>query len=293
VRWLQVCPGCPNNPFSITENGTISGNVSTPQGERGFLLSRSGELTYVDTPGNVFIELLRGNNRGQFVGAYFSLSDFLVHGFVRERDGSLTEVTFPDAAVTVTGGITDKREIVGSYTSDATAASGWISFIQRRGAFVETFRYPESRADSTIALGINANAAIVGVFTLSGSSTLHGFKREPDGSYLAIAFPAAIETYLSDINESGAAVGYWRDSAGAYHGLVYRKGLCYTVNPGASPSGFTNTTLTGVNNKGQAVGVSFAQAPGDGDGYLLTRLPDESYGAAPVPGVDCAVPYKP
>src|SRR5690349_1431884 len=72
VQWLTVCAtSCASNPFGITGRGTISGNAATPQGERGFLLQHDGSVTYVDTPGNIFIELLKGNNSGEFVGNYF------------------------------------------------------------------------------------------------------------------------------------------------------------------------------------------------------------------------------
>lgn len=291
VKWLEICPGCPNNPFGITGNGVIAGTVSTPQGERGFLLTRTGQLTYVDTPGNFFIELQRGNNRGQVTGAYFSPSDSKVHGFVREKDGSLREITYPGAPITVASSINEQGEVLGSYTQDVTLAQGWISFIERKGQITELIKYPDPRANATIALGFNQGGDLVGVFELEGSVALHGFYRNREGSWFEIAFPAASEVYLSDINEEGIAVGNWRDWSGVYHGLVYSQGLCYTVDPGPSPSGYKNTTLTGINNEGQLVGVSFAAFPGDGDGFLITNALHGSDAKLLGAGVACAVPY--
>ena len=142
VRWLNICDGCVSNPFGITENGIISGNVGTPVGERGFLLGRDTSLTYVDVPGNIFIELLRGTNSGEFVGVYLSPVDWRVYGFVRDRQGGIRTFWYPGAAVTVAGSITQSGDIVGSYTSDPTAAVGWASFIERSGSFPLTFQYP-------------------------------------------------------------------------------------------------------------------------------------------------------
>src|ERR1051326_2424364 len=66
IQWLSVCDACSSNPFGITDRGTISGNVAATGGERGFLLQPDGLLTFVDTPGNFFIELLKGNGRRPF-----------------------------------------------------------------------------------------------------------------------------------------------------------------------------------------------------------------------------------
>jgi hypothetical protein len=106
-----VCAGCPANPFGITENGVISGNVSTEQGERGFLMKNGEPATYVDTPGGQLIELLRGNNRGQFIGVYLSPANPPVRGFVREPDGTVRDVVYLSAAITVTGDISENGDI--------------------------------------------------------------------------------------------------------------------------------------------------------------------------------------
>lgn len=291
VQWLSICQGCPSNPFGITETGVISGNVATGQGERGFLLNPHGDVTYVDVPGHILIELLKGNNRGEFAGVYFSLADFRVHGFVRARNGALRDVTYPEAAVTVLGSINGAGITLGSYTNDPSTATGYVSFIERNGRFPLTFKYPDPKADNTIALGFSAWGSVVGVFTL-GSPALHAFVRDHDGEFSEIMFPAASETYLSDINESGAAVGFWRDQSGAYRGLAYRNGLCYMVDLPLSPSGYTNSTLTGINNQGNAVGVAFAQNPGDGDGFLLTGLQHGNGTITAGAGIPCKAPYR-
>ena len=291
IQWLTVCPtSCAFNPFGITGRGTISGNVATPQGERGFLLQHDGSITYVDTPGNILIELLKGNNSGEFVGNYFSPADSLVHAFVRDRNGLLRSFVHPGAAVTVAGGITESGAVVGCYTADPTTATGWVSFIEKNGSFPLTFQYPHPQASGTIALGMNEQGSIVGVFTLTGSSALHAFQRNRHGGFLEITFPAAQETYLADINDSGVAAGFWRDQSGVYHGLLYADGLCRSVDPPLSPSGYKNSTFNGINNAAQMVGVSFATSPGDGDGFLMTAAGNQSASVVPGPPIPCAVP---
>lgn len=291
TQWITVCPGCPNNPFGITENGTISGIANTPQGERGFILSRKGEVTWVDTPGHVLIELLKGNNRGQFTGVYYSNADFRVHGFVRERDGALRDITYPGASTTVASAINDSGEILASY-SNSPVPFGYVSYVQRPwGSISEFIRYPG--ADSTIALGFNARGEMAGVFLLANSYALHGFIRTRRNSLIEVAFPAASEIYLSDINASGTAVGFWRDAEGAFHGLVYQDRHCYTVDPGTSPNGYTNTTFTSINNSGDAVGVNFPLYPGDGDGFMMTGVIRGTNVAGGKQGVPCAIPPLP
>jgi hypothetical protein len=100
TQWLDVCSKCRTAPSGIADDGTISGNVVTAREERGFLLTSSGDLTWVDTPGKL-VELVRGNDLGQFVGCYRSTADSLIYGFVRERDGRLREISYPGAAATV------------------------------------------------------------------------------------------------------------------------------------------------------------------------------------------------
>lgn len=290
VEWINICPGCPNNPFGITEVGTISGTVITTEGKRGFLLSRKGEITWVDTPGNVFIELQRGNNLGQVTGVYYSLSDFKVHGFVRERDGTHRDISFGGAEVTVASSINDIGEVLASY-SNSPVPFGYISYIERKGVVTEYITYPG--ADSTIALGFNLLGDIAGVFLLKGSLALHGFIRKKHGALIEVTFPEASEVYLSDINGFGIAVGFWRDKAGAFNGLVYQKGRCYTVGPGRSPSGYTNVTLTGINIQGHLVGVAFPEFPGDGDGFLMKGAFHGPNVVGFGPGTPCALPLEP
>jgi hypothetical protein len=290
IQWVNICAGCPNNPFGITENGVISGTVSTPQGERGFLLSRQGEITWIDTPGNVFIEVQRGNNRGQVTGAYFSLTDFTVHGFVRERDGTLRDVVYPGAMVTVASSISDRGDVLASYTSGLPPAA-YVSYIERNGAVSESIKYPG--ASTTIALGINSSGDLAGVFMVGDTPSLRGFIRTRDNAWIEVAFPAASEVFLSDINAAGTAVGYWRDLSGHYHGLLYRDGLCYTVEPGPSPSGNENTTLTGINNSGDIVGVVFPFMPGDGDGFLMSGAVKGVNVTGSGAGTPCAIPIQP
>ena len=128
------------------------------------------------SPGNVFIELLKGNNSGEFVGNYFSPADSLVHAFVRDRNGLLRSFVYPGAAVTVAGGITDSGAVVGSYTTDATTATGWVSFIERTAASHSHSGTRIRTLQGTITLGINEQGSIVGVFTLTGSPALHALR---------------------------------------------------------------------------------------------------------------------
>jgi hypothetical protein len=227
-----------------------------------------------------------------FVGSYFSLADFLVHAFIRDRNGALRTFVYPGAAVTVAGGITNSGDVVGSYTTDPTASVGWVSFIERNGSFPLLFQFPDPNASGTIALGINEDLITVGVFTRAGSNTLHAFERTKNGRFLEITFPDAQETYLADINETGVAAGYWRDRSGLYHGLLVSGGFCHSVDAPLSPSGYSNTIVTGINNAGQMVGVSFAAVPGDGDGFLMTPDRSGNPSSTVLPGqpIACAVP---
>ena len=95
---------------------------------------------------------------------------------------------------------------------------------------------------------------------------------------------------------SGSAEVRWQDcilcfakwNGVAYHGLLHANGVCRSVDPPTSPHGYMNSTLTGINNAGLIVGVSFSAAAGDGDGFLLTPASLENGSAA----VESAYPVR-
>ena len=55
----------------------------------------------------------------------------------------------------------------------------------------------------------------------------HGFLLR-DGAYTTMDYPDAVATMITDVNDDGVIVGYFRDAAGATHGFVYKKQVVAT-----------------------------------------------------------------
>ncbi|TMJ09354.1 MAG: hypothetical protein E6H02_09110 [Bacillati bacterium ANGP1] len=114
-------------------------------------------------------------------------------------------------------------------------------------------------ATFTQALGINNSGQIVGLYIdIAG---LHGFLRQPAGTYTALNFPGAASTEAYGINTAGQVVGTY-DLGGSGHGFVWQGGTFTTIDvPGA-----TGTFPHGISDTGQIVGTYFK---GGTHGFIL------------------------
>jgi hypothetical protein len=111
-------PGAPGTWASrIDERGRIVGSYSerraTPAGqfEHGFLLTGS-RFTRLDVPGASHTRPSGINKVKQVVGEYVDRAGTL-HGFLRERDGSVATIDAPGASATAAYDIDDHGRIVG------------------------------------------------------------------------------------------------------------------------------------------------------------------------------------
>lgn len=93
--------------------------------------------------------------------------------------------------------------------------------------------------------------------------------------YATVAYPGAILTLVSGINNSNVVVGSYFDSADVVHGFVYRKGKFSAVNfPGA-----TATQVMGINDFDDIVGMYQVSGPLNFHGFIrhdgvFTRIDD-------------------
>jgi len=118
---------------------------------------------------------------------------------------------------------------------------------------VTTIDYPG--ADLTVAFGINPQGDIVGFYHNPGtpSTQYHGFFLDRDG-FVPIDYPQATSPKTSssalDINSAGDIVGAYKDSVGAEHGYLLRRGRFSKIDvPGATFSG-----AYGINPRGDIAG---------------------------------------
>lgn len=107
-------------------------------------------------------------------------------------------------------------------------------------------------AVATTASGINSSASplIVGDYT-DTNGVMHGYLRTSRGTYRSYDYPGSIATSFWGINDKGNAVGYWIDSNGNFHGLLFNGSTFTSIDyPGAA-----FTIAYDINNSGQVVGT--------------------------------------
>lgn len=162
-------------PFGINDAGEIVGvyldSASTGLEFRSFFRDANGAVTPISEPGPLQPLVNDINNIGQMVGSYGA------HGYLRNRDGSVTLFDVPSDFATASG-----RELLG-----------------------------------TFARGINDNGVIVGSYLigLSGEEP-RAFVRDLDGNFSMFNVPGALATELGGINNAGQLVGAFRDNAGTH-----------------------------------------------------------------------------
>lgn len=225
--------------------GNVTGNASAEitEGTLEFTAASDADVTFLPAPGfkaYTYFPLAHPvsfsslhptsiNNVGDIVGYYYSGSGF-AHGFIDHR---------------------------GSYTTLDAPAAG--STVQR-----ETF-----------ATGINSAGNVVGYVVDSSSGLDHGFLYT-GGEYLALPdAPSSISTAPVGINDAGQIAGNYRDDIfGGSYGFIYDHGAFVTIDDPLAVHtpdfrGGHGTTLTGMNNLGQAIGYYY-DSSGETQGFLYS-----------------------
>lgn len=225
-------------PSSINDGGVITGTVSDiNQHLRGFVRATDGSFTTFDAPGVIGTGQFVGTiperiNSGGLVVGYFMDTNNASRGFVRAVDGTITILdasgtTPPCNCGTRPMDINASGAIVG-----VTYAAGVAHcFVRAPDGTYTLFDPPNAVISGTgsgavTAVAVNDNNSIVGNYRDS-NAVLHGFLRNPDGSFTILDDPnsmvtGSFGTGTTDINSNGAIVGYYGDPLGASHGYEWQ-----------------------------------------------------------------------
>jgi len=198
------------------------------------------------------------NPSGMITGNY-SDAKGLLHGFLRDRDGTIT--TF-DAGPngTFATSINPGGEIAGYYSD----ASGTHGFVRAADGTITSY----SVEYRTISQSIDARGAITGYDYDGGTQ---GFVRAPDGTIATFYAPGATvpnATFPKSINPSGEIAGYYSDAHGT-HGFVRAPDGTFTTfdAPSAGPNG---TFAVSINPRGEITGY-YIDASNVAHGFLRKR----------------------
>jgi len=232
-----------------------TGNSSTSLASATFLYTTGPLLptpglaalsyTNIDLPGVAATFVSNITNSGRMVGSY---QDFAVnfHGYVQETDGSFVTIDVPGAPNTFGDGLNERGDVVGGFTGSDGHTHG---FLQHDGV-ISTFNVPGAR--STIPVAINNQGQIVGEYR-SPDLSFHGFLLA-DGAFVTIdegpRTGSLADSAAFAINNSGEIAGPFFDP-NTFRSYLLKNNSVTTIDvPGQG-----DTTIEGINNRGDAVGV--------------------------------------
>jgi hypothetical protein len=223
------------------------------------------------------VRATRTNNHGVSVGA-FQLSGFLL------KDDQYTLFAVPCATPLTTpslADINDAGDVVGECTK--FPAPFEVGFLRKSSGAFTILQVPgEGR---TTPSGLNNGGVIVGAVALANPTPT--LRTQPflfkNGEYTKVTVPGAINAGLTDINDFGDAIGQAETQIFPQQGFpfLYRNG---SIIPLPQYPGSDITLVTGINNRGEIVGVALKNAPtGQTATYFILRNGQfETFG---IPGV--------
>jgi hypothetical protein len=178
------------------------------------------EATFIefDVPGSSFTEPIGINPAGEISGAYFDIN-FVAHGFLRARDGTITTFDPPAgfqidpsfSAINPAGGIT------GTYC-DAITCHGFL-----RSADGNFTGFDVPGFGFATGFGINPAGVITGYCQDENTGALHGFLRARDGFITTFDPPGSLNTNPVSINAAGAITGFYEDASLVTHGFLLER----------------------------------------------------------------------
>jgi uncharacterized membrane protein len=267
---------------AINDAGTIIGGWcpdTTYTDCPGFLRDFWGHITSFDPSGEYYGTVPEAiSPDGAVTGFYFDVN-FIAHGFVRSRDGSITEFDPPGSISTFAYAIGADGAIAGSYQD---ASGNFHGFLRSRGGNISTFDVP-GYTDTGIGffsghpITMNPEGDIAGGYLQTPDpEVFDGFLRHRDGTYdtfyAADYPPCCIWTFPEAINADRTIAGTLNDGSSIFYGFVRTSDGDVTLfeAPGAGTGAFQGTEVVGMTPYRVIVGF-YTDSNGLNHGYL--RIP--------------------
>ena len=207
--------------------------------------------------GTDFTSVYGINNKGAIVGTY-NPNPGTQAAYIL-KNGVVTTIFYPGAAMTSGFGINDDGDIVGSYTPPGVGAPDY-GFEDIKGVFI-SLSYPGGSI-MTSASGINKAGIVVGIYQDNNGIT-RGFAYFNE-KYTTINYPHATATFASTINNKNVIAGGYTDTANVGHGFIWANGKFTVIDyPGAA-----NTILSKVNENGVIAGTYYDSTYSTWTGFI-------------------------
>ncbi len=216
----------------------------------------NGVFTTYDFPGSQKTHFFALGNNGVAAGHYKD-SDGLYHGVVLDENGELKQYDFPGAVQTFIFGISDETGALSGNIVDTDGVTHGFS-----GDMSITF----PGAVKTYADFVNSAGVVVGSY-ITAEDTVHGFMRDPDGSFTTIDVPKMPNLeflFVNAINNEGVVI--FRAKA------VDDIQRSYILLPGGIPHelqfpGSVSTVVRNINQDGSIIGY-YDSADGRRHGFF-------------------------
>lgn len=204
-----------------------------------------------------------GVNSSNLICGWF-MKGPLVHGFFYDpATGTFSQYDVPGQVGTKLTGINDAGDFCGWTDSSA--------FVSRGGSLVE-FVIPD--ADYAFPQAINNLGQVVGCYRLTGTSQVHGFFRDADGTLTyPLDYPGAIFTEINGLNDNGLMSGSYTtlDNMAIAHGFVRQPGgrsIPFDVD-----DALYGTNVHAINNSGLITGFYLSASDSDVHSFLARFVP--------------------
>ena len=199
-------------------------------------------------PNDTFTQLLGINNGGTIAGYHGAAIN---KGFTLTLPNSFTDENFPGSAQTQVVGINAAGQTAGFFVDAGGLTHG---FTQVNGVF-KTVDAPGTAFNQL--LGLNNAGRLAGYSSTDpAGATLQSAFLGTQGSnvFSRFTFPAGTgNSQATGVNNAGVASGFYVDTGGVNHGFLSTDG----VTPKTTDvPGSTFTQVLGLNNLGEAVGVT-------------------------------------
>jgi hypothetical protein len=247
-RTFEVCPGCSTSTGGINDSGLVGATHQGALPLQGYVFNTK---TNTATAVSGALAMTVPSNNGRTPGFGFAAGALVP--VVREQNGTVTVLEgYPDAPITAILQFDGRGTSIGWATQNF---SSFFSFLRSPDGAYSKLLYPGPIGALTLGtflLGWNERGTMVGYLADPTETQFSGVIRHPCGQWELWNVPDATSTMIYAITENGTMAGTFQDAAG-WHGYVWSKGELQTVDfPGAA-----NTTITGINNHGDLVGITF------------------------------------
>lgn len=214
-------------PTCISDNGVLGFNaLGVFSGQGSYLIDRTEWESFSPSGINAI------NASGTTVG-----SALLTGGWLRQPDGTTTNLPLIDGRRVTPRGISANGTIVGTFLRGATHG-----FILDDAGYTEV-DYPG--AISTLLYGVNASGTMVGYGILPGAIN-QAFVRDRQGTISPLDIPGATFSRALGINNRGQIVGNFRTATTPVQGFVYNRGEIAVIDMTSQFEPTLTITVSGV-----------------------------------------------